>query len=198
MAAGLRGPTWSAAIQGNLELAGKIEAGLALFGLVFAYLFSHQLVHRHRRWRVPKELCVAFLLGAGVALFIAPRATWPRLRPAAVPFLFFLFLCFANCALISVWENAVDQSHGQTSWARQFPWGAGLSRALPWILTAAAVPFWLTAQGAAGVGMGCALASSALLGLIERCEGRLGRRPARVLTDLALMTPVFPLIFSRG
>jgi hypothetical protein len=169
----------------------EFSAGLALLGLVMLYLLSHQLVHRHRRWRVPKELCIAFLLGAGVALFLAPRADWAQLRPAAPPFALFVLLCFANCALISVWESQVDQSHGQTSWARQFPWGATLSRVFPWLLAGTALPFFLLAGPPERAALGCGLASCVLLGLVDAAESRLGGERARVLADVVLMTPAF-------
>ena len=173
----------------------ELTVGLALLGLVLAYLLSHQLVHRHRRGRVPKEVCVACLLGAGVAVFIAPNATWAQLRPVAGLWLLFLFLCLANCALISVWENTVDQSQGQTSLARQFSWGAAFGRAAPWLAGLAAVLLWHASRGPVAAGAGAAGASGALLAVVDRGERRLGWAAARVLADVALLTPAIPLLW---
>jgi hypothetical protein len=115
----------------------EIAAGLLLLAPVLAYLLSHQLIHRHHRWRAPKELCVAALLAAGVALFPLAQST-VALRPLVAPLALFTLLCLANCALISAWEHAIDETHGQTSLARQFRRSAAVSRTLPWLLAVAA------------------------------------------------------------
>jgi hypothetical protein len=170
----------------------EFVAGVLLLAPVAAYLLSHQLVHRDRRWRAPKEVCVAFLLGGGAALFIyaAPTA---KLGASLVPLSLFVLLCFANVALISTWEHEVDTAHGQTSLARQFARAAAASRILPWILAAGALGLALfdrLAQPAAG----CAAASGVALGLVDRMERSLGWRVARVLVDVALLTPLVPLL----
>ena len=145
---------------------------------------------------MPKEACVALLFGGGVAVFqIGPSLA--SLRPIAAPLGLFMLLCFANCALISVWEHAVDQSHGETSLAGQFHWGAAFSRVLPWILAGLALGRWPAAAATERPVDVCILASSVLLGLLDWLEPRIGRRGARVLADLALMTPVLALAFSR-
>jgi hypothetical protein len=173
---------------GDRELA----AGVFLLGAVLAYLLSHQLVHRHHPWRLPKEICVAGLLGCGVALFVAvPRGA--ARGPIAVPVAFFVLLCFANCALISVWEHAVDRSHGQTSFALQFRNGARISRALPWAVAAASGLSWWGVPPAAGPAVLCAGAGGALLGAVDLLQPRLGWQLARVLADVALMVPVAQL-----
>jgi hypothetical protein len=164
-------------------------AGLVLLGPVLAYLFSHQLIHRDRRWRAPKEVCVALLFGGGVAVFLvaSPGAS---LRQIGLPLALFTVLCFANCALISVWEYAVDRSHGQISLASQFRGAAAFSRVLPWVLAPVAAVCWLAASGPARPALLCAAVSGALLGLIDRGERHLGWRLSRVLADVALMTPL--------
>jgi len=172
-----------------------LVAGCLLLAPVSAYLLSHQLVHRHHRWRAPKEACVALLLGGGVALFVvaAPAAA---LRPLAVPLALFVLLGFANCALISVWERAVDESHGQTSLARQFRRGEVIGRAFPWLLAAAALLAAGATGGAARTAALCAAASSLLLILVDRLQPRIGWPMARVLADVALLTPAVPLAAS--
>jgi hypothetical protein len=172
-----------------------LRAGWIFLAPVLAYLLSHQLVHRHRRWRAPKEICVALLLGGGAALFVAASPE-VHLRLLAVPLAWFVALCLANCALISVWEDAVDQSHGQTSLARQFRRGAAFSRVLPWLLAGGAALAWLEGGAAQRSAAACAAASAFLLALVDRLQPRFGREMARILADIALMTPAVPLIVS--
>lgn len=173
----------------------EFEFGLWLLAPVLLYLLSHQLVHRHHPWRAPKEICVAALLAGGVAVFITarPGVTWSTL---AVPLALFTLLCFANCALISVWEHEVDHAHGQTSFSRQFSRGAALSRSLPWIIALiAGILAWRT-HGAEQQAALCAAASGVLLVVLDRLETKLGWQLARVLADVALMTPFFAWILT--
>jgi hypothetical protein len=159
---------------------------------VAAYLLSHQFVHRNSRWRAPKEVCVALLLGAGAAVFIAgPRAAQAAL---AVPLALFVLLCFCNCALISLWEDAVDRSHGQTSLVLQFGRAAAYTRAAPWIVAVLSLAACLLGEGRIVPAAACGAASGVLLGAIDLAEARIGRVCARVLADVALMTPAVPLV----
>ena len=173
--------------------APEFQAGLILLAPVVAYLLSHQLVHRHHAWRAPKEICVAALLGGGVAVFLVaqPGVAW---RPLAAPLALFVLLCFTNCALISAWEREVDQTHGQTSLTLQFRRGADFSRLLPWMLAGAAGLLFAVESGPARATAACAGLSSLLLGGIDWWEPRCGRQPARVLADIALMTPLVFLV----
>jgi hypothetical protein len=172
---------------------GELGAGALLLLAVATYLLSHQLVHRASRWRAPKEACVALLLGAGAAVFVMGR---PGARPAliAAPLSLFVLLCFANCALISLWEDEVDRSHGATSLALQFGGAARGVRALPWLLALLAAAAGLMAGPAQAAA--CAAASGVLLGLVDLAERRIGRMAARVLADVALMTPLVPLLLG--
>lgn len=133
------------------------------------------------------------LLGAGAALFVACRPGADLLH-MAIPLALFAFLCFSNCALISVWEKEVDRSHGQTSLAIQFPGTIAFSRALPCVLSVLSVVAWLAAVPKAGPAAASATVSSILLVLVDLAEARIGRILARVLADLALMTPLIPLL----
>jgi len=168
-------------------------AGAAVLGPVLLYLFSHQWLRRHDPARAPKEAWIATLLGAGVAVFIvsSPGAALGRLL---LPLPLFVGLCFANCALISVWERDVDLSHGQNSLALQFGPAAGWSRRLPWILATVAGFVWLVTPRAERSAVACTAVSAALLGAIDLAEGRCGWRLARVLADAALLTPAAPLL----
>lgn len=170
--------------------------GIVLLAPVLAYLLSHQLVHRDRPWRAPKEICIAVLLGCGAAVFVIAQPT-AALDSLIAPLALFTALCFANVALISVWEREVDLTHGQTSLVRQFRRGAAFSRTLPWaIVVIAALPS-ITAAGVVRTSALCAVGSGLLLGLVDRAEPRLGWRLARVLADLVLLTPLMPLVAEK-
>lgn len=174
----------------------EIIAGLLLLLPVLAYLLSHQLVHRDRRWRAPKEVCVAVLLAGGVAVFPAaqPGAALPVL---AAPLGLFALLCFTNCALISVWEHEIDATHQQTSFSHQFRGGAALSRTFPWMLALVAALTALAETGETRTAALCATASAILLGALDAGESRVGWQLARVLADAALLTPVLPLLLGH-
>jgi hypothetical protein len=173
--------------------ARELGAGFILLACVAAYLLSHQLIHRASRWRAPKEACVALLLGAGSALFI-PSQAGAQTAAMALPLALFVVLCFANCALISLWENEVDVTHGATSIATQYAWAAQAVRSLPWLIGALSAGAWFLAWPAAQTAASCAAASGVLLGLVDVTERMIGRFAARILADVALMTPVLPLL----
>jgi hypothetical protein len=174
----------------------ELKFGVLLLAPVLAYLLSHQLLHRRHRWRAPKEICVALLFAAGVSCF--PLAQRDGIPDGTVPpLVVFSVLCFANCALISHWEHEVDRSHGQTSLALQFPQGRPLLRALPWIIAAAGAAGAIAGPRATAGLMGCAAASGALLGGVDRVHGQLGRQLSRALADVALLTP-FVLLAIEG
>jgi hypothetical protein len=185
----------AAAIRGLSAAA--FRGGALLLVPVAAYLLSHQLVHRKTRWRAPKEVCVALLLGGGATVFAASRPG-ADLPAAAVPLILFVLLCFSNCALISVWENEVDRSHGQTSLALQFGRAAAVSHALPWLIVALSAAVGLAGVPHARPAAVCAAASGLLLGLVDLAERRIGWVAARVLADVALMTPVAGLLSNLG
>jgi hypothetical protein len=176
---------------------GQFRAGALLLVPVSTYLLSHQLVHRTSRWRAPKEVCVALLLGGGAALFAACRPG-ADVAGMAIPLALFVLLCFCNCALISVWENEVDRSHGQTSLALQYGGAAAVSRALPWALAVIAAAAWAAASAQAAPASACAASSAILLGLVDLAEARVGRISARVLADAALLTPLVPLLLGSA
>jgi hypothetical protein len=173
----------------------EIAIGFIVLAPVLVYLLSHQLMHRGNPWRVPKELCVALLFAAGVSCF--PIAREPgALRLLSVPLALFGALCLANCVLISLWETEVDRTHGQTSFALQYPRGHRLVRLLPWLLALLATGFAGSETGAMRVAALCAAASGGLLGAVDLAHVRCGRQLARVLADVVLMTPLVPLLAS--
>ena len=174
----------------------ELSAGLIVLVPVLIYLLSHQLIHRAHRWRVPKEVCVALLFTAGVSCFIA--ANQPViLYEIAGPLLCFGLLCFADCALISIWEEGVDRSHGQTSLALHFPRGRPFVRALPWMIAAfgALYAYWVHPK--LGGMVWCAVAGGVLLGGVDLAQPSLGRQLSRVLADVTLMTPLALLVVGH-
>lgn len=169
-----------------------IVAGFALLAAVAAYLLSHQLVHRYHPRRLPKELVIAGLLTGGIGVFLL-RA--PGRADLVTPLGLFALLCFANCALISVWERHVDRAHGQTSLGVGADDHAPAIRQLPWLILVLALISATAASGVARVATLCAAASAVLLATVDWAEGSIGRQSARVLADIALMTPAVPLLW---
>ncbi len=176
----------------------EIGAGVLVIVPVLVYLLSHQLVHRHSRWRAPKELCVAALLTSGVCVFLVETTHLADLASAAS---LFALLCFANCALISVWERDVDLSHGQTSLAidlgvsrrgaREHGWAIAQ---LPLLVAVLSIAAFVSDTGPLRTIAACAFVSALLLAAIDRLERRAGWRAARVLADVALLTPIVPAV----
>lgn len=171
-------------------------AGALLLVPASLYVLSHQLLHREHPARLPKEFCVALLIAAGALVFVLPA---PDTRPATIAGagLLFTALCFANVALIGVWEREVDESHGQDSLARQFTAGPLIARTAPWLLAACAIAvLWPTSVVTPSTAL-CVAASAILLGSIDRLERQLGWRLARVLADFVLLTPLVPLVLRQ-
>jgi hypothetical protein len=188
---------WIAALAADVAIAfarldaRDLPAGFLLIAAVAAYLLSHQLVHRHRAWRLPKELCVAALLSAGAVVFVTET---PQPGALMLPLALFALLCFTNCALISVWEREVDRAHGQTSLALGDSDHERLIRQLPLMIAVLSAAAAFPAVGPARAAAMAAAASALLLALVDRLERRAGRQPARVLADIALMTPAIVLM----
>lgn len=163
--------------------------GLVLLVPVVGYVVSHQFVHRHHRWRAPKELCVAALLAGGAAVFLLPAS---RPGELAVAVSLFGLLCFANVVLISLWEREVDRSHGQQSIALHVDDAAGAwaIRQLPWIIVALGVVLAIGSAPELRRLAICSAVSAVLLVMTDRLEQRRGWPLARVLADVCLLTPV--------
>lgn len=173
----------------------ELSAGLLLLGPVLIYLLSHQFLHRDRCWRAPKEICVAALFTIGVACF--PLANNPGVLVGLAPTLvLFGLLCFADCALISLWEDEVDRAHGQTSLALQFPRGRPVVRVLPWIIAGLGMVCAIQQKlGQEGLAM-CVAGSGVLLGSLDLAHQCLGRQLSRALVDVTLMTPAVFLLWT--
>lgn len=171
-----------------------ITAGLMLMVPVLLYLLSHQLIHRHRRWRAPKELCVAALMTGGVCVFLLSSSHRADVVSSAS---LFALLCFTNCALISSWEREVDLAHGQTSLAIDAVTHGWAIPQLPWLIAVLSAVALFGDVGPPRTVAACALVSAVLLAIVDWLERRAGRRVARVLADVALLTPIVPLWWIR-
>lgn len=163
--------------------------GAVLLVPVLAYVLSHQLVHRHHGWRVPKELCVAALLAGGAAVFLLPTAHPAEL---AIGVSLFGLLCFANVVLISLWEREVDRSQGQVSIAVDIDdaTGAWAIRQVPWIVAVLGLVLAVGSTGALADVAAAGAVSGVLLIVTDRIERRHGWPLARVLADVCLLTPL--------
>jgi hypothetical protein len=167
-------------------------ASLGLLTATLVYLLSHQLLHRHHPWRVPKEVCVAVIIALGAALYPAVQAP-ARVGELVIPLLLLSGLGLANCLLISVWDREVDAQHGQTSLALRFTWGHRLARGVLVGIAGLGAVLVFTASGAMRELACCATASAGLLSLLALTQRHLGRERARVLVDLGLLTPLVAL-----
>ena len=173
----------------------ELTAGVVLLAPTLLYLLSHQLLHRHRRWRAPKEVCIAFLLAGGASVFVV-AAPGVNIEPLFAPIVIFGALCFANVALIAVWEQEIDETHGQVSLARQFRGAAGVSRAFPWVLAAVIAATLFSPLPVSRPAAACGIASALLLAVLDRAEHRIGWQLSRVLADFVLLTPA--VLFVRS
>ncbi len=189
---------WTAVLVADLTIAfTELTGRELLFGSLLLiptllYLLSHQLVHRHHKLRAPKEVCIAVLLAGAASVFVMAHEV--AFRPLAAVIALFAALCFANVALIAIWEQEIDESHGQVSLARQFQLATAFSRTFPFVLIAMGA--FGTSFGIPAVAAHCVAASGILLVLIDRYEPRLGWQLARVLADAALLTPLIPLLLT--
>lgn len=193
---------WLALLVSSIALSwlrltvSEFKAGFILFGPVVIYLLSHQFLHRQHPLRVPKELCVALLFTAGIAIFTLVQLSVDFHHGGVILMLFGL-LCFADCALISIWEDEVDRQHGQTSLALQYPGGRWLVRLLPWIIALLPLGFIPHASEVSRISLSCISGSALLLGLIDLRQNHHGRAWARVVADWALLTPLIPWLIWR-
>lgn len=193
-------PLWIAALVADVVVAltrlshQEFVSGWLVLPPVLAYLLSHQLIHRHHPLRLPKEVVVALLLGAGAVVFPVAAAGVHH-RDLWLALALFVALAFANCALISVWEAEVDRSHGQTSLALQFG-RHGWIHWVPWLLAGLAALVGLVGGDPLRIAAVCAVGSAILLCIVDRLHVTLGWRVSRVLADVALLTPLMAMAFG--
>ena len=143
------------------------------------------LVHR-TRFRIPKELLVAFLFAAGTFVVASSNAANP-VRELGVPAVSFFVLCLANLILIERWEAAELRSGGES--------GHWLTRTL-----CSTHPYWL-----AILALACAvradlpwyrsvaISAAAMLALMA-FGTRLQLDTRRAVADIALFSPILFLL----
>ena len=167
-----------------------IHSGIVLSVLVVAYF---AVVHwPGRRTRLPafKEGCVAALFSVGSVTFVMAKMGHVTLA-LVPPVLFWLSLCFLNCAGIGCWEKNRDAVQRQESLALQTP---GFSRHFAsvalWVAAAAVVAGLLPfSEGIRPVYFSVA-ASSLMLAALDRFRSVFEIDALRVGADLALLTPL--------
>lgn len=197
-----RGPVallWMVVSSGTISMAlatmnaHEIVAGTVVLAAAIVYLVSHQLLHRHYRWRLPKEICVGLLIAAGSTVFTIANQPHAGIR-IGMPTMALAGLCICNCLLISAWEVSVDRIQGQMSAVLQIAQIRTLCGYLPWLLAVLATVMTCVGTPEDRLAFVCATASALLMGLVDQLQPRYGRQFARAFVDFALMTPVFPLI----
>ncbi len=162
----------------------ELLGGLLLLSATLGYLARLHLLPS-AKLVIPKEVQVALLFGAGVALFVAPNLAafwvWRSLPPLAL----FTLLCALNCAFISRWEAQVDAPNLAVSLLRYAQVGARLPHIAVGLGCGAAlfIPVLPSATP-----LYAAIAGSALT-LFELERSPLTPAALRVLGDAALLTP---------
>ncbi len=167
----------------------EIISGSLLLAAVLVYFAGVHLAEPVFR-RIPKELFISLLFGAGVTLFIVP------LKTAAVllPLLLFVVLCFLNCSFIALWEEQIDRQQGQHSLLQDYP---GVANWLPWLALGLAVLALLLVIFLPPSPLLLAVAaSSSLLYLLQQTSARFSSAALRVLADVSLLTPILPLVLG--
>ena len=91
----------------------------------------------------------------------------------------------------------MDESHGQTSLAIDAAEHHWVFSQLPWLVAVIAALACVETTADARVVAACVSASAVFLALIDRAEPRIGWHAARVLADVALLTPLVPLWWWR-
>jgi hypothetical protein len=192
---------WIALLVAGVSLAlGRLSmrewmASLGMLLPTLLYLLSHQLIHRGSRWRVPKEICVAVIMAFGAALYPATIAT-VRLYFLTAPTALFMLLCLANCMLISEWEREVDLQHGQTSLVLRFTHARVVAGSLPYGIFILSVGMVALSSGSMRIAALCGTASAAALAALDFLQPSIGRERARLLADVALLTPLVTLVLA--
>ena len=168
---------------------GELVGGLLVLAAVLFYFVRVHLLP-YASFELPKEVQVAFLFAAGVALFVVPQLAALSALHLTLPLGLFSVLCLLNCALIGHWEKELDAQPLEHSLLR---YGALRSK-LPQAalgLTCCAALLLFDREVAPLYG---AISLSALL-LFELSRAQLSPAALRVLGDAALLTPA-PLLLT--
>jgi hypothetical protein len=164
--------------------------GVVVGGLALVYLVLNHPLGLVWRSLPAKELMIGILFAAGtlVALLPPPPSVPIGFLLAAV---FFAALCALNCISIAGWEAGLDRAQGKVSIATRHPRIArhigGVALVLGSTSFAIAVIFRFAAPLLICIG-----GSAILLAWLNARAIDIDRRTA--LADLALLTPIVPLI----
>jgi hypothetical protein len=145
--------------------------------------------------RLPKELAVGLFFPA--AIFIPTVARIPTLRPTLLPVaILFACVCTLNCLYLYAWEHPAPRLHAHltTRWAT-----AHLTQIATVILTVATLILSasiFTASITRLPALACALSAAALI-LLNAFRRRIIPVHLRAAADLALLTPLLLLPFTR-
>jgi len=169
----------------------------ALLGALLAgwFLTIHTRLAHERR--LPKELAVGLFFAA--AIFIPSVARRPDLRLSLlVPAVLFAAICALNCMYLYAWEHPATRTNA--NWTTRF--ATQHLRTISVIILAATVLsiIWHLALAPSRTNLllstACALAAVLLL-LLDHIRNRLSPLHLRAAADLALLTPLLMLPFTR-
>lgn len=171
----------------------ELVGGFGLAGLCALNAWLNHLDSVGRfRFPAPKELRAAFLLAAGIHLFV-----WTRI--AEVSFSFWLsfatvtLLCFLNCCFVAKWEMRIDLHQGQSSLAlrrKELDFFAARTILAPALICGSIA--CLRANAPDSLMLYATAIALLALPMIDLCK--LGPEDKRVLADASLFIPCLVLV----
>ncbi len=153
-----------------------LRVGIIVLGAAVGYFAAvHLLRTKSVLDRGAKEISVGIVFAAGVSIPLIVQASQIDWLPGVIAF---AALCWLNCALISLWETR------------------GLGAPPKWLVALAGIAA-LTPVLAAPRPVGTAIcASAAALLALHAIHARVSVRAARVLADVALLSPLLVAVCS--
>lgn len=141
---------------------------------------------------LPREIATALYLAGVTALFIWANGAFPPIH-LLLPALLFLLLLFYYFCLVSAWAKPLLAEGGAGACLEGSL--VSLYRGAPLVLifAAAALVFIVPGVEAATPILTIAVSATVLL-LLDIWQPWLSRRAARILADVALLTPLVPLV----
>jgi len=157
--------------------------------LAAASLVYFTRVHSRRNLPFPKELLVGLLFTAGCVIPSWSRSTLPGtvlLAALFVPACFYALLAWLNCHAIDRWEAGAN-SHASV-------FGTAIVVALVGLVAAVSL---MHPHPRSAALLAAGAAAALLLAMLDRVRAQLTPVALRAAADLALLTPVFLLLFAR-
>lgn len=160
-------------------------------GLLLAVWFTTLHASPFAR-NLPKELALGAFFAAAVCIPTAARHTVAPLQLISSAVLFAI-VCSLNCLFIYRWESSLstEAAHASTRFAARYTTSAAAT-----VIAAGTACAIVAHNSSAIVPVACALASGALL-LLDRMRTRIDRNTLRAAADVALLTPLLLLPFTR-